>query len=128
MNAPAPRDRRPTVLWALLGLDGRINREVFWLGNVLCGFLGVALMMPTVVPETGELRLSPVSPLVFLALFWTEIALAVKRLHDRNLTGWLAATYLVPVVGFVSFFVIGLIPGDAGPNAYGPAPNTRGRA
>ena len=118
--------REPTILWAILGLDGRISREVFWLGNFGCGALAMALMMPALDPTTGALQLSPVSPLVFAALFWTEIALAVKRLHDRGLTGWFAAGYAVPVVGFLAFFVIGLMPGDRGANTFGPATNTRG--
>ncbi|WP_157961717.1 DUF805 domain-containing protein [Acuticoccus kandeliae] len=120
--------RDPTVLWALIGLDGRVNREVFWLGNLLCGFVGVALMLPSIDPDTGGLQLSPIAPFVFVALFWTEVALAVKRLHDRGLTGWLAAAFGIPVLGFVAFFAIGLMPGDKGPNQFGPAPNMRGPA
>jgi uncharacterized membrane protein YhaH (DUF805 family) len=118
--------REPTVLWALTGLDGRVNREVFWLGNFMCGFLAVALMTPSVDPQTNALELNPLSPFVFIVLFWTEIALAVKRLHDRGLSGWFAAAFVIPFVGFVAFIVIGLIPGDEGPNAYGPHTNARG--
>ncbi|WMS43610.1 DUF805 domain-containing protein [Acuticoccus sp. MNP-M23] len=118
--------RQPTLLWALLGLDGRVSREVFWLGNFGCGFIGVALLMPSLDPDTGALVLAPTSPVVFAALLWTEVALAVKRLHDRNLTGWYAAAFGIPVLGLAAFFVIGLLPGDRGANKYGPATNTRG--
>nr|WP_269751150.1 DUF805 domain-containing protein [Acuticoccus mangrovi] len=110
----------------MIGLDGRVNREVFWLGNLMCGFLGVVLMLPQINPNTGEIEFSMIAPFVFVALFWTEVALSVKRLHDRGLTGWFAAAFVIPVVGFIAFFVIGLIPGTPGPNAYAPATNMRG--
>jgi len=115
------------MLWALIGLDGRINREVYWLGIFGCHFLGAALMTPSLDPDTGALQLAPISPFVFAAVLWTEIALAVKRLHDRGLTGWFAASFVIPFVGFVALIIIGLMPGDQGSNAYAQATNTRGR-
>lgn len=118
--------RAPTLLWALLGFDGRVNREVFWLGNIASAFLAVVIMMPSVNPNTGALQLAPYAPMVFVALLWVEVALAVKRLHDRGLTGWFSVAFVIPVVGLVAFLVIGLLPGDKGANQYGPATNSRG--
>lgn len=117
------------MAWALLGLDGRVGREVFWLGNLFCGFLGTALLLPN-IDAAGmiHLNVNPLAPLVFVALGWTELALVVKRLHDRGLTGWLAGMVFVPLIGILPFFVIGLMPSQPGPNAYGPAPDTRGRS
>jgi uncharacterized membrane protein YhaH (DUF805 family) len=126
MATTPPGRGEPNVLWALTALDGRVNREVFWLGNLMCGFIAVALMTPSVDPATNELQLSPISPFVFIALFWTEIALAVKRLHDRGLSGWFAAAFAIPFLGLIAFLVIGVIPGDKGSNTFGPGPNTRG--
>ncbi|MEO1105695.1 MAG: DUF805 domain-containing protein, partial [Pseudomonadota bacterium] len=77
-------------------------------------------------PNTNEIHFAPLSPFVFAGAFWVQIALAAKRLHDRNLSGWFAALLVVPFVGIVPFFVIGLMPGTKGANTYGPAPNTRG--
>lgn len=118
--------RQPTVLWALFGFDGRVNREVFWLGNIFTGLVAAVLMAPQADPDSGALMLSPLSPFVIAVLFWTEIALAVKRLHDRSLSGWFALAFAIPMIGFVAFFVIGLMPGDRGPNPFGRASNSRG--
>ena len=125
-QTPVPA-RRPSVLWALIGLDGRVSREVFWLGNLLCAFLGTALLRPY-LDETGMLHfnMGMIAPLVFVALAWTELALVVKRLHDRGLTGWLAGMVFVPILGVLPFFIVGLLPGQRGPNLYGPDTNTRG--
>lgn len=128
MSMTRPARGAPTVLWALTGFDGRVNREVYWLGNIMCGFLAIPLMSPSTDATTGAVTLGPLSPFVFVALLWTEIALAVKRLHDRGLTGWIAATLAIPFVNIAAFVAIGLITGDKGPNAYGPATNARGFA
>ncbi len=57
------------------------------------------------------------------------IAVAVRRLHDRNLSGWwyLAATLFgfIPVIGFlgsIAFLVVMLLPGTDGPNRFGEDP------
>ncbi|MEM8552181.1 MAG: DUF805 domain-containing protein [Pseudomonadota bacterium] len=118
--------RAPTLLWALLGLDGRVNREVFWLGNIGCGLVAVAMMMPSISPDTGAVQLAPLSPFVFLGLLWTEVALAVKRLHDKSLSGWFAIAFAIPLIGVIAFVVLGLMPGDKGGNKYAATSNARG--
>mgnify|MGYP001792121854 CR=1 FL=1 len=118
--------REPNVLWALFALDGRINREVFWLGNFFSFFAAGLFLMPEVNEATGVVEFSPIMPVVITAVFWTQIALCVKRLHDRGLTGWLAAVNGIPFVGVLAFIIIGLIPGQPGPNAFGQSANARG--
>jgi N-acetylglucosamine-6-phosphate deacetylase len=51
-----------------------------------------------------------------------HVALAAKRLHDRGITAWFSLFIFVPF----AFVVIGLIPGDRGPNLYARATNMRG--
>ncbi|RAI04091.1 hypothetical protein DLJ53_06475 [Acuticoccus sediminis] len=127
--------RPPTVAWALFGFDGRIDREVFWLSNLFCLALTVPLALALPIfefdGETIHVRYGTFGLLVMIlefgALMWVQIALAVKRLHDRGVTGWASILLAVPVVSILAFFVIGIIPGDRGPNMYGPGANERGR-
>lgn len=134
--AGRPRAVRPTtVAWALFGFDGRIDREVFWLSNLFC----LALTMPIALAlpifdfdgETIHVRYGQLGVVIMFlelaALMWVQVALVVKRLHDRGITGWAALLLAIPVVSLVGFFIIGLVPGERGPNAYGPGPNQRGR-
>jgi uncharacterized membrane protein YhaH (DUF805 family) len=58
-----------------------------------------------------------------------SIAVTVRRLHDRNMSGWWYLGFIVlsalPIVGFVSnvaFLVIMFLPGTAGPNRFGEDP------
>ena len=64
-----------------------------------------------------------VQGIVYLLLFIPSIALAVRRLHDINRTGW-----MLLVMGIFSFLIIPYIvllywvilkEGDSGPNNYG---------
>ena len=56
--------------------------------------------------------------LAFLASLWSNIALAVKRLHDFGKPGMAAIMLFVPVVSFIALFVLCLFPGNPGPNRY----------
>ena len=118
------------MLWALFAFDGRIDREVFWLSNLFCLALTVplALSVPIIVvdAQTAEIRPgNPAAMFAFAALMWIQVALAVKRLHDRAITGWAALLLAIPFISLVAFFVIGILPGTKGPNMYGPGPNQR---
>lgn len=120
-----PARKLPTVLWVAFGFDGRISREPFWLGFVFVTLLASVMLTPY-RPEGDDLVMVDFGfALILIVALWSELALAVKRLHDRGLSGWIAALLFVPVLNLVVFLVIGLFPGDKGPNAYGPAPNTR---
>lgn len=46
-------------------------------------------------------------------------ALVVRRLHDQNLSGFLALLIFVPLVGGIIIFVLMCLPGTEGPNNSG---------
>ena len=57
------------------------------------------------------------------------LAVAVRRLHDRDLSGWwllgFFVGYMIPLINFfvgIAFLVIMLLPGTPGPNRFGPDP------
>ena len=55
-----------------------------------------------------------------------SIAVAVRRLHDMNLSGWwyllLLVISRVPAVGSIAGLLMFLIPGTASDNRFGPNP------
>jgi uncharacterized membrane protein YhaH (DUF805 family) len=58
-----------------------------------------------------------------------SIAVGVRRLHDRGLSGWwylgVIIASMIPVIGFlagIAFLVLMVLPGTPGPNKYGPDP------
>jgi uncharacterized membrane protein YhaH (DUF805 family) len=56
--------------------------------------------------------------LILLSLILPTLAVSVRRLHDRDLTGWWYFLGLVPFGGIV-LIVWYASPGTAGPNRYG---------
>ena len=70
-----------------------------------------------------------------LAVLLPSIAVTVRRLHDRDMSGWwyLGAVVggLIPFVGFlvsIAFLVLMALPGTPGPNRFGPDPKGEGEA
>jgi len=64
-----------------------------------------------------------------LAVFIPSIAVTVRRLHDRDMSGWwylgFGVASLVPFVGFLAslaFLVVLFMPGTPGSNRFGPDP------
>lgn len=54
---------------------------------------------------------------------WSGVALAVKRWHDRNKTGWWTLIGFIPLIGPVwTFLECGCLPGTRGPNRFGASP------
>ena len=64
-----------------------------------------------------------------LAILLPSIAVTIRRLHDRDMSGWwyLGAVIgsMIPVVGplvGIAFLVLMALPGTPGPNRFGPDP------
>ncbi len=105
-----------TLMQLLFGLEGRIGRMLYLVvgfsANLFVTFLGVAI---SVLPELLLIWLAAL-PL----LMWSGIATMVKRVHDRDRSGWFVLIAFVPVIGAIWLFVECLfLPGTPGPNRYG---------
>lgn len=64
-----------------------------------------------------------------LAVLIPSIAVTVRRLHDRDMSGWwylgLAVAGMIPLVGFlasIAFLVLMVLPGTQGGNRFGSDP------
>ena len=70
-----------------------------------------------------------VMALFFLGTFIPSIAVNVRRLHDRNLSGWWYLAFVVlsnvPLAGAlvsIAYLIIMFLPGTPGPNRFGDDP------
>lgn len=90
--------------------SGRASRsEYWWFSLALFIFYFLAGLID------GALGTSVVSIIVLVALFLPSYAVAVRRMHDTNHSGWWV---LVPFVNLI----FALISGDEGRNDYGNKP------
>jgi uncharacterized membrane protein YhaH (DUF805 family) len=108
----------------LFSFNGRISRVKVWIYKVLyLDLLFVACI--AMVISFGKGREGALAmPYIFLILltFWPNLALAVKRCHDRNKSGWFFLVSLVPIVSLWYVVEIFFLPGTEGDNQYGPNP------
>jgi len=134
----------------LFGYDRRINRAKYWLAWGLWLAASLAVIVTTFLlgilfgPWVSVIILCLTLILGLLGIM-SWIAVGLKRLHDRDKSGWwLLLFYLGPAVldamgqlaggGGVIFRLaasavsiwglieLGCLPGTAGPNRYGPDP------
>ncbi len=143
--------------WLLFSFKGRIGRKVWWLTGLAVGavlYAGIVLIGHAVGPDgnvTGAASALGFVVLAALALdVWIGFALSVKRLHDRDRTGWwlgaqiiiniaaiglmivfasldqplLARVVALLAIGFTLwlFVEIGFLRGTQGPNRFGADP------
>jgi uncharacterized membrane protein YhaH (DUF805 family) len=140
-RAVAVKSHRATdgVLMAnlLFGFRGRITRAKFWLvalgifvvGLVLFAALGgnVALLVdpPEIPPSIGPFASTVLLAFGVLAT-WISLAVAVKRYHDRDKSGWWVLIIFVPVIGGLWYLIeCGFLRGSEGHNNYGRDPLER---
>ena len=129
--------------------QGRSRRMEYWMFALLNIIVAIVLMTPFIIGLAGTAALDPaavdVDPLgavgtfgmiglgvyglYALAVLIPSIAVVVRRLHDRDMSGWwylgAAVASIIPLVGFIAsiaFLVIMFLPGTAGPNRFGPDP------
>jgi uncharacterized membrane protein YhaH (DUF805 family) len=140
--------------WMLLPLrryaefSGRSRRMEYWmfqLFNALVVLFALVLILSGVPWDAfdnwnlgGQTNSQPGSLLwvgVVVLCIWAlgvlipGIAVTVRRLHDRDMSGWwylgFALMGAIPLVGWIAsiaFLVIMCLPGTPGPNRFGPDP------
>ena len=129
---PPGRVNKGMSIWAVwFSFSGRINRKTYWLKGIL---LPIGIIVGLFLAGAAADMFSQVAGDIlwylvlaaFLAFIVTSLAVSVKRLHDRNRTGWWILTTYIPVVGIIVgiwFFVeLGFLKGDSWPNRYGDVP------
>jgi uncharacterized membrane protein YhaH (DUF805 family) len=147
----------PMLEWMLMPLkryadfSGRSRRSEYWwftlfvtvvaivlVALMMAGGFSTAAMMEASAPGSsvnpaglGIVFYIGVGLLVIfvLAILIPSIAVAVRRLHDRDMSGWwylgVIIAGMIPFVGFIAniaFLVLMFLPGTPGPNRFGPDP------
>jgi uncharacterized membrane protein YhaH (DUF805 family) len=127
----------------LFTFQGRINRAKYWLAVVVYLAIMIVIVALAFLLAFGMLFFVT-GGIIYLGMLISGIAVGIKRLHDRDKSGWwLLLFYLLPGVlggigsaldmetifalagGAISIWMIvelGFLRGTSGPNQYGPDP------
>ncbi len=116
-----------TVLGKYATFEGRAARPEYWwwilamvilfaiLGVVDGAFIAPLMGFEPFQKEAGQ----PLSLLASLGLLLPNLALAVRRLHDTDRSGWWLLIGLIPIVGSLVLLVFYILPGTQGQNRFG---------
>lgn len=126
--------------WMILPLkryadfSGRSRRTEYWMFTLLyvlviavCfGLFAIDMSMQSdsVDPEPGVLGIAAIGIGVIWALgtIIPGIAVAVRRFHDQDKSGWMYLLSFIPYIGSFILLVFMCIEGTRGPNQYGDDP------
>ena len=142
----------------LFSFNGRINRGKYWLALLIYVVVWAVFSFAAVASLGGfdsdrlfqvvgtGLLLWAIAFGIFVASAWSSVATAIKRLHDRDRSGWwipviwfgpgvlnVIGSFRADALGFIcylaafvvsvwAFVELGCLRGTAGPNPYGPDP------
>ncbi len=94
--------------------EGRAGRKEFWY-FFLFNFI-ISLILGIVDAIIGMRILGG---LYSLAVLLPCLSVGARRLHDRNLSGWLQLLYLLPCLGAIILLILYILPGDPEENRFG---------
>ena len=102
-----------------VGFTGRARRSEYWYWILFVVIVSFAVGLLGGVNSDFS---NVISGIVSLALFLPGLAMAVRRLHDTNRSGWFVLLALIPLVGFIILLVFYVQGGTPGDNRFGANP------
>ncbi|WP_422769320.1 DUF805 domain-containing protein [Plantactinospora sp. WMMC1484] len=115
-----------SVLSQYVGFSGRARRAEYWwffLFSLLVGIVTSILDSALGTDFEGSSASGGLLNLIAsLALLLPSLAVAVRRLHDTDRSGWWILIGLIPLVGAIVLLVFFVLDGTPGPNRFGPSP------
>ncbi|MEJ3746848.1 DUF805 domain-containing protein [Actinomycetes bacterium KLBMP 9797] len=112
-----------SVLSQYVQFGGRARRAEYWwfvLFSVLVGIVTSILDLALGTDFEGSGGLFNL--IANLALLLPSLAVAVRRLHDTDRSGWWILIALIPLIGAIVLLVFFVQDGTPGPNRFGADP------
>ena len=108
--------------------NGRATRAEFWWFSLFIALVDFAMSTIDTFLGLGSFGLGMLHWLWFIATILPTVAVAARRLHDINKSGWWQLLDFAIIVGWIIQVVWLIRQGDKGPNKYGPDPRTTPRS
>ena len=134
---------------SFLSYRGRARRRTYWCATLGIGLAASVAMFIAILPFLNELAKGGmddlevaisrsasgllVATVVGIIAFFLLLPVNVRRLHDRDMSGWWllafwiggALPYIGLLVGIAQFVIMGCLDGTPGTNRYGLDPKER---
>ncbi|MGD0702714.1 MAG: DUF805 domain-containing protein [Trebonia sp.] len=100
--------------------QGRASRSAYWWFALFAFIVYLVVEIVVVVAAGHSLGARTGLDLLFLVVWLIfGLAVAIRRLHDIDRSGWWYLIGLIPFVGGIVLLVFSLLPGTRGPNRFG---------
>jgi uncharacterized membrane protein YhaH (DUF805 family) len=113
----APEYVAPSFGQFYFSASGRVSRKQYWL-KLVVPVIAISVALQIIIGISalaGSFAALGVFYIVYvlfgLAVLWPSIAVLIKRIHDRDKTGWLVLLPYVPLVLMAAFSGIGAAAG-----------------
>ena len=100
-----------------VNFSGRACRSEYWYWIL---FIIIADIVAAIIDQTLGIQL--VTGLFGLVTIIPNIAIAIRRLHDLDRTGWWILLGFIPLIGWIILLIWYVTKGTDGPNRFGPDP------
>jgi len=101
---------------------GRAARPEYWFWILFYTLLVIGTsILDAIIVGVGS-SAAVLTLLAGLALFLPSLAVAVRRLHDQDYSGWMILLGFIPLIGWIIVLVLMCLRGTPGPNRFGPEP------
>ena len=114
--------------WFLLALkkyavfSGRSQRSEYWFFVLFYLIIYIVLaVLDGLVFKSGS-QIGILSGVFSLAMIVPSLAVAARRLHDTDRSGWWQLLVLIPLIGVIVLIVFLAQDSKPGENKYGPSP------
>ncbi|MYM64891.1 DUF805 domain-containing protein [Pseudomaricurvus sp. HS19] len=106
------------VLKKYATFSGRARRKEYWMFYLFNNIMAISL----IVIETMLGGPGAIGMLYILGTIIPSLAVAVRRLHDTDRSGWWLLISIVPLIGPLVVFIFTVLDSSPGQNNYGAYP------
>ena len=107
--------------------EGRAPRSEYWWFALFAALLGIVTLvldgfLGTYAVTSSGRMIGFINSIFLLAILLPSIAVAVRRLHDTDRSGWFYLLIFVPIIGSIVLIVFFIQQGINGGNRFGDDP------
>ncbi|MFY1694767.1 MULTISPECIES: DUF805 domain-containing protein [unclassified Solwaraspora] len=113
-----------SALTRYVGFRGRARRAEYWWFVLFTAIVAVVASILDVTLGTGfeGEGIGVFYMIAILGIALPSLAVAVRRLHDTERSGWWVLISPVPLIGPLTMLIFTVQEGSPGPNRFGPSP------
>ena len=103
--------------------EGRAPRSEYWWFALFAVLLGIVTsIIDGILGTVTANGIGLISSIASLALIIPSIAVAVRRLHDTDRSGWFYLLNFIPIIGWIVLIIFFVQQGTNGRNRFGDDP------